>query len=383
MKPSKSHHKNLTTSVNKIAVSHQHAKIGRSIFFNTDGLHHRLRIDGTPLLIADRYSRLLKAEFQWVEDLLSHAPSIGTFYESILRSFIKEILPTKFQVSQGFVHDAERYTTSPQIDIIVYSADTFAPIYQCEDFKVFSPQAIFALAEVKKTLTLVHVRDIARLYLPLYLGQSTDCSAGIQKLNIFAFQSVTKTEKIVETLILEYSKYLKNYSTSTVGGAGVNIGLAHIVFFNYFFLDRPEYILTNIHFESAGNAKIQVKIFKAGDRTDGLHNFLASMSQAQSSDKNALDQNLLTFPIHTLHSETEVPVNFYLYQEISVQQLADYFPDEIDILRRPQPNGNVIIAAQFGSNMEWRKKKSLSALMLESSFTWLTIPFMPIAQSVT
>lgn len=233
LKLGKRHPNDLANAVSKTVVDHQHAQIGESIVFATNGVHQRLRIDGTPLLIASRYSRLLRAEFQWVEKLLSHAPSIGTFYESILRSFIKELLPTKLHVAQGFVHDAARRATSPQIDIIVYSADRFSPIYQCEGFMVFPPAAPWALAEVKKTLTLAHVRDIARLYLPIYLGQAPRSAAGVQKLNIFAFQSGTKTEKIVDALVSEYSKYLKSFKSRTVGGAEVTLGLAHMVLFNF------------------------------------------------------------------------------------------------------------------------------------------------------
>jgi hypothetical protein len=381
MKPGKRQRNDLTHAINETVVGHQQAKIGESIIFSTNGLHHRLRIDGTPLLIAGRYSRLLKAEFQWVENLLSHAPSIGTFYESILRSFIKELLPTKFHVSQGFVHDSERRTTSPQIDIVVYLADRFAPIYQCEGFKVFPPEATLALAEVKKTLTLAHVRDIARLYLPLYLGQAPDCAGGVQKLNIFAFQSSVKTEKIVEALVLEYRRYLINYQTSTVGGDAVSLGLEHIVLFNFFFLDRPEYIYTHLRFDSAGRARIKVTTCKTGDHTDGLHEFLASMSQAESVGKNALDPNLLHFPLHSVHGVKEVLVDFYLYQEMSAQQLADRFPDETDILRTPLRNGEVIIAATCNSELDWKKKKSLSELIQEPSFRWIAVPVKPITQS--
>jgi hypothetical protein len=66
---------------------------------------------------------------------------------------------------------------------------------------------------------------------------------------------------------------------------------------------------------------------------------------------------------------------------MSAQQLADRFPDETDILRTPLRNGEVIIAATCNSELDWKKKKSLSELIQEPSFRWIAVPVKPITQS--
>lgn len=63
---------------------------------------------GEDLLLGARLSRRLRADQNWFEKLVRHAPTVGTFYEALLRDTLREIKPERLEVGTGFVLDLER-----------------------------------------------------------------------------------------------------------------------------------------------------------------------------------------------------------------------------------------------------------------------------------
>lgn len=65
---------------------------------------HVVSIDGLAdeffeheLFLGERLSRRVRAEQNWFEKLVRHAPTVGTFYESLLRDILREVLPAKLR----------------------------------------------------------------------------------------------------------------------------------------------------------------------------------------------------------------------------------------------------------------------------------------------
>ena len=113
-------------------------------------------------ILGDRLSRRVKADQARFERLINHAPSVGAFYESLLKDLLNEIKPATLSIGTGFVYDYEEETHSPQLDIIVYNESRRAALYRKGDFIVVERAEVVSVAEVKKTLTLTELRAVIK-----------------------------------------------------------------------------------------------------------------------------------------------------------------------------------------------------------------------------
>lgn len=108
----------------------------------------------------------------------NHNLSTGLFAESILRCFLRTVLPQKVSVSQGFIEHNGRL--SSQCDIIIYDRINYAPIYAFGDFEIIPNNAVISVIEVKASINKMTfgkvLFDFERLY-----------SMGIQNKYLFIF----------------------------------------------------------------------------------------------------------------------------------------------------------------------------------------------------
>jgi hypothetical protein len=118
----------LVSPVPDQVVDSQHPAIGQALLYELDGFLHHINLADS-LFLASRASRRVRAECQWFEKVISHGPSVGTFYESLLTTTISELLPSRYKVGSGFVYDTQRQSHSKQMDILVYDDSTVAHRY--------------------------------------------------------------------------------------------------------------------------------------------------------------------------------------------------------------------------------------------------------------
>lgn len=71
-------------------------------------------------LLAERFSRRIKVEMEWLEGLINHRQTIGIHYEMILRQSLSEIAPKRFDIATGFIIPEYSTRHGKQIDILVY-----------------------------------------------------------------------------------------------------------------------------------------------------------------------------------------------------------------------------------------------------------------------
>lgn len=77
------------------------------------------------------FSKELLAKSRRIDHLIRHTGTVGSYREELLRGTIRQLLPTRFQASTGFIENSPR-----QLDIIVWDAANYAPSYRRKQSEV-------------------------------------------------------------------------------------------------------------------------------------------------------------------------------------------------------------------------------------------------------
>ncbi|MET4236583.1 hypothetical protein ABIA85_009899 [Bradyrhizobium sp. LA6.10] len=93
------------------------------------------------------YSDELLAKSRRIDYLIRHTGTVGTYREDLLRNTIRQLLPTRYQANTGFIENSPR-----QLDIIVWDASRFAPLFRDGEVVVVPLEAVRGVIEVKTTL---------------------------------------------------------------------------------------------------------------------------------------------------------------------------------------------------------------------------------------
>lgn len=80
-----------------------------------------------------------------------HNSTIGILTEEILRDFLRNHLPKKVSVEQGFIL-TEKGEISKQCDVIIYNSHDYSPFYRINDIVVVPEESVLAIIEVKTTI---------------------------------------------------------------------------------------------------------------------------------------------------------------------------------------------------------------------------------------
>jgi len=81
-------------------------------------------------------------KFCQVKQLIKkHNPTIETLTEEILRAFLKNYLPRRVSIEQGFIlsKDGEM---SRQCNILIYDSNLFAPFYRINDIVIVPSESV-------------------------------------------------------------------------------------------------------------------------------------------------------------------------------------------------------------------------------------------------
>jgi len=82
----------------------------------------------------------------------SQAYSSGIFRESLIRDFLKRILPKSVSIDSGFIYGFDKVETSGQIDIIIWDSSKYGSIFQTSEFVVVPPESVIAIITVKSNM---------------------------------------------------------------------------------------------------------------------------------------------------------------------------------------------------------------------------------------
>ena len=101
-------------------------------------------------IYADKATQFLKRIER--ANIVDHGPTIGTLREQAIIDSLAEIIPTFFDISSGFVIDANGSIT-PQIDVLLYQKGTLSPMLLTKS-SIILPIELYRLGiEVKSTIT--------------------------------------------------------------------------------------------------------------------------------------------------------------------------------------------------------------------------------------
>ncbi|MGQ7937686.1 DUF6602 domain-containing protein [Paraburkholderia sp. D1E] len=93
------------------------------------------------------FSDELLAKSRRIDNLINHTGTVGSYREELIRALLRQVLPTRYQVSTGFIENSPR-----QLDVIVWDAKRYAPLFREQDVVVVPEPAVRAIIEVKTTL---------------------------------------------------------------------------------------------------------------------------------------------------------------------------------------------------------------------------------------
>lgn len=97
-----------------------------------------------------------------------HLHSKGQYRESLLRAFLRRLLPKRLRLSTGFIY-RKQGPPSRQLDIIIWDAQQQSAHLEEAELAVLALQAVEVILEVKSTLTRKELRDALDLLSPSWL----------------------------------------------------------------------------------------------------------------------------------------------------------------------------------------------------------------------
>lgn len=131
-----------------------------------------------------------------LNNFTSHAPSIGTYHETIIRDFLSQYLPSSVSVNTGFIYHPN-YGTSPQLDIIIWNSANYAPIFKSAELVVVRPDSVIAVIEVKTKLNKSNIRSAFS--------------------NLLAVDSLGRNNsKLIWTILLSFDGSYKSYANQLI-----------------------------------------------------------------------------------------------------------------------------------------------------------------------
>ena len=362
----------LIGEVKQTVAENQRQPTGDGVLVDIDGCLHLLHLD-EDLFIGEQLSQRLAAEQGWFEKLITHAPSVGTFYEDALRAIVSDVLPGRFKTATGFIFDTETRRHSRQIDILVYDDCLISPNYRRCEFVVIPPQLSISQSEVKKTLKLADVREIILTSVNSNFGKHPEDPPGCHRLSVFSYSCRSKTQRILEMAAKTLSDHIRNFETETISGHQVRLAMFSFVLPQFFFFDRQSYIETRLRPRTDGACDLVIGEYISGMDT-GLGEYLYEMTRSHGVSRDLDERDFRTIPLRNVESETVISSSVHLVQKISMLKLIDYFLEEEQAIRDFRINGQRPHTVLIPVGTDISKIRSFVELKAIPRVSWLTAP---------
>lgn len=364
---------NLKSPIAEEVLKSQSPNSGAHIIFESDGMLHEYSHDDD-LFIANRLARKMQAEIGWFEDITSHAPSVGSFYEALIESTLHEALPSNLTLGTGFVYDSLKREVSPQIDLIVYSSKEKAPIYQRNNFAIIETDEVVSCIEIKKTLTTSVLKNVIGKTIKVNMGTSPLAVTGVQFINIFAFSSKISLEKIECTIAEEVKKYLSNFRATTEGGENAFLTVMQLTLPRVYLFDRSGYVTTHCIYNDDEYCNISVSSCRSSAKNHSLGEFIVSATSRKPDEQAFNERNFLTFPLVQTISSTVIEKNVLIYTKVTMKYLEQIFPLDFKEIKNRTNKQRRRYSALIPSGMNLNKIDNLADLERKNGFQWLVVP---------
>lgn len=92
------------------------------------------------------FTNELMAKSRRIDLLVGHGGTVGSYREALLLWLLNQLLPQRYQATTGFIEGCSR-----QLDIIVWDAENYSPLFREQNFVVVPLNSVRAVIEVKST----------------------------------------------------------------------------------------------------------------------------------------------------------------------------------------------------------------------------------------
>lgn len=101
----------------------------------------------------DQISIVMRADFEKARAAIESNPSLkGSAFEDTFRRFLRDYLPSAFDITTGIIVDSEG-NKSKQIDVIITDAAKTPIFYKSESLRIVPIECVYAAIEIKAKLT--------------------------------------------------------------------------------------------------------------------------------------------------------------------------------------------------------------------------------------
>lgn len=358
----------IDTIQSEIVKSHYEKPTGNHFIVEIDGVAHEYFHEGENIR-SMHLAKKLESEIDVVEAYTSHAPSIGSHYEAILRNLVADFLPNNYEVASGFVFNNMSKKCSPQTDIIVFKTSEFAPIYRRAEFSIVDSSQVLACCEVKKQLTSKELRLWLRKVLRFNWRIGVRNSNFAKEIALFAFKSKLKTEKILNIVVEEFSSYLEEFEVRTIDDKIARMALTYVTLPQIILFDRPEFISCSLAplKDSTDTAFIVISVL-SNFGANGIPALLSYLNPVNIKDPSYRDfissLLLINYKSHVINK----PVKLVAY--ISSAEILKIFPNSNYMLQKSNIDGQVIIGAYYNPFYNLESFNSLDELSKSVGFKW-------------
>lgn len=115
------------------------------------------------MILYQNYAKEIMSKLGRLNELVKHAPSVGTYHENLITNYLSNFLSKRFSVKTGFVYNPKTQEVSPQIDILIIDENVpSAYLFQDGNFAVVVPNAVVSAIEVKTVLNKSSFDDIVK-----------------------------------------------------------------------------------------------------------------------------------------------------------------------------------------------------------------------------
>ena len=275
--------------------------------------------------LADRFHRKITSETDWFEKIIKHAPTVGGFYENLLRTTLKEFAPSSNKIGTGFVFDSSRHKHGKQIDVLIYDDSDRSVIYRSDDFVVIPPSSVISAIEVKKTLNSTNLKDVVRSTFYNNLGGSSNKYSHVQKIKVFAYALSCKKETICNALVDILEQCVESLKVDTGNGLAM-LPITYCSLPDVHFLDENFYLNTSIVEKESGHFSLKVTVMHAS-QTGSLGVFLESVIREKRNSMGSQEHSYFSNPIRPIPDTYDVKGEFILVDIINFSAILDIFSD--------------------------------------------------------
>ena len=273
--------------------------------------------------LADRFHRKISSETNWFEKIIKHAPSVGGFYENLIRTTLKEFAPSSNKIGTGFVFDSSRHKHGKQIDVLIYDDSDRSVVYRSDDFVVVHPSSVISAIEVKKTLNSSNLKDVVRSTFYNNLGGGKNRYSNVQNIKVFAYALSCKKETICNALVDILEQCVESLTVNTEGGLA-KLPITYCSLPDVHFLDEKFYLETSIVKKESGHFSLQV-IAHHASKTESLGIFLEQVVREQQDDFGSQEHSYFSNPIRPIPDTYDVKGEFILVDIMNFSAILKVF----------------------------------------------------------